>query len=144
MNDNDALHDWADLAVERMFKDGVRTSFDSKEPEPCIILYEEGFQSPVILGQAASWPEAVSKTWAEWKDSSYVRTGPLPQRSKKPPEGEEYIEEFCQSMRQRDLLTEFLLWYGQKGDEDPEAYPRALCREGWLEQFGMFIEQLGL
>ena len=54
--------------------------------------------------------------------------------------GEEFIEEFVGAMRQRDIYTEFLIWYGEKSDEDPEAYPRAIQRKEWLEQLSVFVE----
>ena len=58
------------------------------------------------------------------------------------PSGEEFIEEFAGALRQRNLPTEFLLWYGEKSDEDPEAYPMALQRKEWLEQFAAFLDDL--
>ncbi len=137
------LQEWADLAVERLFKNGVRTCFDLKQvPDPFTIVYEEGYQPTVVLGRGTSWPEAVTKAWAAWKGSSYVRTEPIPAEPQTAPVGEEFIEEFVGAMRQRDIYTEFLIWYGEKSDEDPEAYPRALHRGEWLEQFGTFIAGL--
>jgi hypothetical protein len=91
-----------------------------------------------FLGQGGTWPEAL--------DDAMKHNREIPQPALEFPQpavaGEEFIEEFCQAMRQRDLFTEFLLWYGEKSDHEPEMYPRSMNRLAWLELLGKFIDGL--
>ena len=92
-----------------------------------------------VLGMGNTWEGALQDAHEHNRD--------LPQPSpdvfmKNPLPAEEYVEEFCQTMRQRDLFSEFLLWYGEKGDQDRESYPRVLTRKEWLETFAGFVEGL--
>jgi hypothetical protein len=99
----------------------------------------------VILGDL---PLGAGITWEDAFRNAHERNTHIPQPApevfykKPPPAGEEFIEEFVGVMRQRDIYTEFLIWYGKKSDEDSESYPRALQRKEWLEQLGTFIAGL--
>ena len=93
------------------------------------------------LGLGPTWEAA----FKDAHDKNQHIPQPTPEmfyREDTAPSGEEFIEEFAGALRQRNLPTEFLLWYGEKSDEDPEAYPMALQRKEWLEQFAAFLDDL--
>ena len=100
----------------------------------CVVLL-----NGAVLAEAGTWEEVVKTAIEENHD---LPQPPLVVFPRSKPEGDEFIEEFCGAMRQRDLTTEFILWYGEKGDKNPESWPRSLSRGEWLEQLGTFIAGL--
>lgn len=137
---DDPLREWAERAAKMRFGSHVVLKEDtvvgaSGVPGKYVWLeFPDG--SSKLLGSGRTWPDAVTEAVKHNTDIPQPApdTTPAP-----PPVGEEFIEEFCQAMRGRDLPTEFLLWYGERSDRDPEKFPRALDRKGWLEWFGSFI-----
>jgi hypothetical protein len=129
----DPLYTWAEEAARLRF--GPHVVLREDESRKAIFLERPG-EAPRALGSGKTWPDAMID--AVKHSADIPQPPPLP-RSQPAPEGEEFIEEFCGAMRQRDLLTEFLIWYGERSDKDPEGYPRALHRGEWFEALAAFI-----
>lgn len=133
MSEPDSRLDWALHAAKLRFGPHVVLREDGTKKT---IFLERPGEAPRALGSAETWPEAMIDAV---KHNADIPQPSITSEASPPPEGEEFIEEFCQAMRQRDLATEFLLWYGERSDRDPHTFPRALDRKRWLEWFGSFI-----
>lgn len=135
-----ATAEWAITAAKLRF--GPEARIEDRKDHPGV----EGLpRYAVFLGDL---PLGAGTTWEDAFRNAHERNAHIPQPApevfyKNPqPQGEEFIEEFVGAMRQRDIYTEFLIWYGEKSDEDPEAYPRVIQRKEWLEQLAVFVEGL--
>lgn len=127
-----ASAEWAITASKLRF--GPEARIDERDGAYHVFLRDK------LLGTGLTW-EAAFKD-AHEKNQDIPQPSPDVFYRNPMPVGEEFVEEFVGAMRQRDLFTEFLLWYGEKGVQDPEVYPRALRRGEWLEQLGTFIAGL--
>ncbi len=128
-----STREWANRAAKLRFGPNVVLREDDESTKA--IFLEPPGGVPIALGSGQTWPDAMVDAV---KHNAHI-SQPPPPPPEPAPAGAELIEEFCQAMRGRDLMTEFLLWYGEKQDQEPDAYPRALQRGGWFEFLSMFI-----
>ena len=128
---------WAETAAKLRF--GPHVALREDGDKKSLFLVRPG-EAPRVLGSGDTWPDVLID--AVKHNTDIPQPPPEPMGPQPAPEGEEFIEEFCQAMRRRDIVTEFMLWYGARQDKDTSGYgfPRALPREQWVEFVMVFMK----
>lgn len=133
---DDPFREWAENAAKLRF--GPYVVLQSDKVGKLIFHEPPAGTHPyfsMLLGSGKTWQEAVETAIRYNPDFPQPPMEPLAETIP----DEEFIEEFCQAMRRRDLPSEFLLWYGSRSDADPAGYPRSMPRQEWLEFMAMFL-----
>jgi hypothetical protein len=133
-----ATAEWASTAAKVRF--GPKASIEDlgETVAPHLSARYAIFLDNVLLGTGATWEAAFQD--AVNRNPDLPQPSPVDFQRPAAPEGEEFIEEFVRAMHQRDLLSEFLIWYGERHDKEPEDYPMALHREEWFDTLGNFLQ----
>lgn len=130
---------WAEMAAKLRFGPHVVLREDGVKKA---LFLERPGEASRALGSGETWPDVLID--AVKHNTDIPQPPPEPMGPQPAPDGEEFIEEFCQAMRKRDIFTEFMIWYGDRSDKDPAGFPRTHLREEWFHLVSVFLKELGV